>query len=968
MNDLFLTLVNMSITATWAVLAFTVLRPLLKKVPKWVNCLLWGVVGLRLCLPFSFESALSLIPSAETIPPNITISSNPQIDTGVDIVNNVVNPVISNAVAPYPSYSVNPLMVVVGIASYIWVIGLILMVLYSLSSFLILKKKVSASVLYKDNIYYCDDIETPFILGIIKPKIYVPSGLNEQDLEFVLEHEKSHLKRKDHIIKPISFLILSVYWFNPAIWLWYIFLCRDIESACDEKVIKNYDTDSKKLYSSALLNCSANRRMVMACPVAFGEVGVKDRIKSVLNYKKPAFWVVLVAVILSFVLAICFVSNPVNDKVSRILNEDGYEVFSANEKEFSIFFVTGLLTDEMFEQDGVYKVKGRDTYNDFVEFNFKEVHSHDDMFTLTFDVTYEDVPDDGTIYVVSANQFEGGLELGDEIRVSDPFGEIGDDGPYSSYCHSIGPGTEFSFSVPKEWFENRRDNKIVVNFNALAVVYEKTKPKDNSSSIGIIGGADGPTSIIVSDKNDEKEIKRLQEKYPHFFGLDTENGVTVYVTKLSQDNFECYLASRSIIDPQRIMHFNKFASIEEMKLILSTYNLANEEITVEPFQHVLSSYIGDDSEYDATNISLLLGLNFYSDDLGELTHIYGNYYRARIDSKSEFQVYGLYYKDKEAEGYLLVDKIRTTTPQFVVHDEILLYISDGRLKSVSLNGDFRVTVYANGIYSSNQNYEIERIELVQDGKIYCKADRWGETKETQNNRETVYLAIKADNSTYDEISKNDIPADKTQFDEILSNIKFTLNTDFENILVKNFRIRYTPTGNIEDAIFNVWVYNGTKANEDFWIEGNIIITFDNTTFFNVINEEIVLLSEYNPKNDGRMQTIDEIIGKSKTAILQTSNIDKEETQPEYYLLTMDEEKYVEYVANAESGVTYLQVKNGKFITSSKPYDLTPQTYQIEDKLYFILVPHYEKENVQSFVFEESESLVSSNYKVLLFDK
>jgi len=966
MNDLFLTLVNMSITATWAVLAFTILRPLLKKVPKWVNCLLWGVVGLRLCLPFSFESALSLIPSAETIPTNITVSSNPQIDTGVDIVNNVVNPVISNAVAPYPSYSVNPLMVVVGIASYIWVIGLILMVLYSLVSFVILKRKVSASVLYKDNIYYCDNIETPFILGIIKPKIYVPSGLNEEDLVFVLEHEKSHLKRKDHIIKPISFLILSVYWFNPAIWLWYIFLCRDIESACDEKVIKNYDTDSKKLYSTALLNCSANRRMIMACPVAFGEVGVKDRIKSVLNYKKPAFWVVLVAVILSFVLAICFVSNPVNDKVNRILNEDGYEVFSTKEQNVSITFGSRNLTDKMFEKDGIYKVRSRDIINDCVIFRFKEVHSQDDMFTFTFDVTYEDVPDDGTIYVVSANQFEGGIELGDEIRVSDPFGgEIGDDGPYSSYCHSVGPGTEFVFSVPKKWFENRRDNKIFVNFSALAVVYEKSKPKDNSSSIGIIGGADGPTSIIVSDKNDEKEIERLQEKYPHFFGLDTENGVTVHVTKLSQDNFECYLTSSEIMNPQNILHFNKFASIEEMKLILSTYNLDNEDITVEPFQHVLSSYIGDDSEYKSTYIRLLLGLYYYKEYEEDLTHIYGKFYQGYVDYISML-TYGLYYKDND--GYLLVDGIGTTTPQFVVQDETLYYTSDGRLKSVDLNGDFRVTVYANGIYSSEQNYSIERIELVQDGNIYCKADRWGETEETQNNRETVYLAIKTDNSTYDEISKNDIPADKTQFDEILSNIKFTLNTDFENILVKNFRIRYTQTGNIEDAIFNVWVYNGTKANEDFWIEGNIIVTFDNSAFFNVINEEIVLLSEYNPKNDGRMQTIDDIIGKAKTAILQTKSIGKTEPQPEYYLLTMDEEKYMEYVANANSGVTYLQEKNNKYISSSKPHDLTPQTYQIENKLYFILVPHYEKENVQSFVFEESESLVSSNYKVLLFDK
>lgn len=609
MNDLFLTLVNMSITATWAVLAFTILRPLLKKVPKWVNCLLWGVVGLRLCLPFSFESVLSLVPSTKTIPTNITISSNPQIDTGVDIVNNVVNPVISNAVAPDPSYSVNPLQVVVGVASYIWLIGLILMVLYSLASYIVLKKKVSASVLYKDNIYYCDDIETPFILGFIKPKIYVPSGLNEEDLEFVLEHEKSHLKRKDHIIKPISFLILSVYWFNPAIWLWYIFLCRDIESACDERVIKNYDTEYKKLYSTALLNCSANRRMIMACPVAFGEVGVKDRIKSVLNYKKPAFWVVIVAVILSFVLALCFISNPVNDKVNRILNEDGFDVISANEKELSIFFVTGLLTDEMFEQDGVYKVNGRDTYNDCVEFNFKEVHSHEDMFTLTFDVTYRDIPDEGTIYVLYANQFNGGLELGEEIDVYDATGDFSH---YSSYCHSIGPGTEFCFDVPKTWFENRRDNKIVVNFNALAVVYEKSK--GNNSSIGIIGGADGPTSIIVSNLTTQKEIRKLKEKYPQFFELDASEGLTVHVTALGLENYRWYLSSnKNPIDPQKIMDFKEFATDDEMLLILSDYNINDADIEVIPFQHMLSSFLWEyewgDEESESEHLRTLIGLS-----------------------------------------------------------------------------------------------------------------------------------------------------------------------------------------------------------------------------------------------------------------------------------------------------------------------------------------------------------------------
>ena len=248
MESLFLNIVNMSITATWAVLAFTLLRPLLKRVPKWISCFLWGVVGLRLCLPFSFESVYSLIPATETIPSDITISKTPQIDTGVGIVNDFVNPVISESFTPDPSYSANPLQVIVGVASYIWLVGAVLMVLYSIISYIILKKKVSASIHYNNNIYYCDNIETPFILGVTKPKIYIPSGVNESDLEFIIEHEKSHLKRKDYLIKPFSFLLLSVYWFNPAIWLWYILLCRDIESACDEKAIKFYDNEGKKAY------------------------------------------------------------------------------------------------------------------------------------------------------------------------------------------------------------------------------------------------------------------------------------------------------------------------------------------------------------------------------------------------------------------------------------------------------------------------------------------------------------------------------------------------------------------------------------------------------------------------------------------------------------------------------------------------------------------------------------------------
>lgn len=803
MANFFIDLFNMSITASYLVLAVVIARALLKKAPKWITCLLWAMVGFRLICPFTIESALSLIPGTQTITANETSVIKPfTVQSGIAGIDTSVNEFLGDKYAEGVTVPTNTFADVTTVLSVIWLVGLICMLIYGFISYIRLRKRVGVSLLFKDNIYYCDNIDTPFILGFFKPKIYVPSGISEEQTGYITLHEKAHLKRKDHLWKPLGFLLLSVYWFNPVMWVAYILLCRDIESACDEKVIKNMDNSEKKNYSETLVSCSVQRRMVMACPLAFGEVGVKQRIKSVLNYKKPAFWIIILAFVLFTVVAVCFLTNP-----------------------------------------------------------------------------------------------------------------------------------------------------------------------DDSHSIGIIGGADGPTSIIVSDKNNEKEIKKLQEKYPHFFGLNTENGVTVYVTKLSQHNFECYLTSNTNpTDPQKVLHYDEFSSIDEMKLILSTYNLSNEEITVTPFIHCLSSYIGDESEYDATNISFLLGLNLYNENVGELKQIHGNYYQAIIDSKSELRVYGLYYKDEATEEYLLVDRIGFKNTFFVVHDEKLFYISDGRLKSVGLNGDFKVTVYANGIYSSKQEYSIERIELVQDEKIYCKADRWGETLKTKNNRETVYLAIKTDNSTYDEISKNEIPIDASQFENILTNIETTLNTTAENILVKNFRIRYTQTGNIEDAIFNVWVYNGTKANEDFWIEGNIIITFDNTAFFNVINEEIVLLSEYNPKNDGSMQTIDEIIGKVKTAILGTRNTDKEKTQPEYYLLTMDEEKYVEYVANAESGVTYLQEKNESFYSASKPYDLTSQSYHLLNKMYFVLVPHYEKENLQNYVFEESETLVSGKFKVLLFDK
>lgn len=313
METVFLHLLNMSITAGWIALAVIILRLLLKKAPKWITVLLWGLVGLRLIFPFSIESVLSLIPSAETVPPEIIYAQEPQIHTGVEFFNSSVNPVISESLAPQAGASVNPVQIILFVATIIWLAGVAGMLIYTLVSYLRLKSKVKISMPIDKNIYICDSINTPFILGVIKPKIYLPSTLSSTEQEYVLSHEKAHLKRRDHLIKPLGFLLLSVYWFNPLLWVAYILLCRDIETACDEKVIKDMELQQKKEYSTALLNCSVPRRMIAACPLAFGEVSVKQRIKTVLNYKKPAFWITIVAIILCIALSVGFLTNPVEN-------------------------------------------------------------------------------------------------------------------------------------------------------------------------------------------------------------------------------------------------------------------------------------------------------------------------------------------------------------------------------------------------------------------------------------------------------------------------------------------------------------------------------------------------------------------------------------------------------------------------------------------------------------------------------
>ena len=337
MNELFLKIINMSISASWLVLAVLILRFVLKKAPKWINVLLWGIVAIRLICPFSFESTLSLIPSAETIPLNIGMDTTPTINSGISAINNAVNPIISQSNTPMAGASVNLLQITIGIYEYIWIFGMIALALYTAISYWRLRRKVDTAVRYKDNIFQSENVSFPFVLGIIKPRIYLPFKMNGQYLEYVVAHEQAHVCRKDHWWKPLGFLLLMIHWFNPLMWLAYVLLCRDIELACDEKVIKELGNEQRGDYTQALVACSVNRRMIAACPLAFGEVSVKERVKSVMNYKKPAFWVIIISVIVCVGVAVCFLTNPKQDSYTlRIVVPAGsQEKFVYTDEEVS---------------------------------------------------------------------------------------------------------------------------------------------------------------------------------------------------------------------------------------------------------------------------------------------------------------------------------------------------------------------------------------------------------------------------------------------------------------------------------------------------------------------------------------------------------------------------------------------------------------------------------------------------------
>jgi len=314
---------------------------------------MWVLVAARLILPVTFESRLSLMPELDSARYSANLEENEQdplpdsVASDVQGTSGTVGELPEtpddSATEQFPSEPVNDPENIIGsvtpdepktedqpyvpdnsaeepntpdkisitqIAAVVWLIGTVIMVLYSIGSWVVFKRKVASSIYFADKVYICDYIDSPFILGVVRPRIYIPSSLEENERELVIAHEMAHIKRGDHIYKPLGFLLLSLHWFNPIVWISYALLCRDIEIACDERAIKDMDPSKKKEYVRVLLDCSISRKKISACPLAFGEVSVKDRIKNVLNYKKPTLFILIAAIAVIIVLTVVLLTDP----------------------------------------------------------------------------------------------------------------------------------------------------------------------------------------------------------------------------------------------------------------------------------------------------------------------------------------------------------------------------------------------------------------------------------------------------------------------------------------------------------------------------------------------------------------------------------------------------------------------------------------------------------------------------------
>lgn len=570
MNALFLTVLNMSITASFLLPAVLILRLLLKKAPRYLHVLLWAMVALRLICPISPESNFSLLPKtqwiSETTPeteyiqPDIIdtdaiLSQYPDINVSVETPT-VSTPEITVRRLPNPAY--------------IWLAGIFLMTLYTAISYLRLRRQIGTAIRLRENIYRSENIASPFVLGFFRPIIYLPGSLAEADQEYVIAHETAHIRRLDHIWKPLGFALLSLHWFNPLMWFSYVLLCRDIEAACDEKVIRDLGHDGRADYSQALLNCSVHRRAIAACPLAFGEVNVRDRVKSVLHYKKPAFWIILAAIVACILTAVCFLTDPA-------LPDDSLKVF---------------IDCQIAEYHQTEHTAG---YASVLDWKLLGKTRKGEETTLYMWVLYEEYScEDGVLKqesgaysptAITVTKVNGGYRLVEYWTPRD--GSYYDDDIFAK--------------VPWYLYIRAFDSQRYIDEQKAAC--EQLAREYFADALASDPLLTPPIQDMQSKQEEletELELKKLQAKYPVFFDIPTENGLSIYMWQMAETSYR-FSFHYQTETPINLMEATKLSvSLEEMRLIVSTYDVDPANIRLIPISCVYSSYhcAFDDAYYE----------------------------------------------------------------------------------------------------------------------------------------------------------------------------------------------------------------------------------------------------------------------------------------------------------------------------------------------------------------------------------
>lgn len=421
MEMIFLNVFNRSLAAGWLILAVIVVRFLLKKAPRRLSCVLWAVVAVRLLCPFFPASSFSLIPSGETISAEaVRFAPAPAIDSGIPALNEALNPMIGERFAPAPGTSVNPLYIWTAVAGIVWLVGVAVMAGYALLGSLRMRSVVREAVPLEsgaalpDNVWLCDAVRSPFILGIVRPKIYLPSGITREQMLCILAHEQAHVERLDHCLKPFGWLLLSVYWFHPLVWIAYMLFCRDLELACDEKVVGGMDLDGRKAYSHALLACSLQRKMIFSYPLAFGEIGVRERVKGILHYRKPAGWLAAVAVLACAAVAVCFLTDPkekADDSKIRYLDQWYSRSDLSAETIAWLEWYNGLSAEEQLAVSSVpHDLYDQAGYGGRADVAVETVDAENDA------VGAEDMPDNAKDYMDTGQDSGGTEDKSDSVK------------------------------------------------------------------------------------------------------------------------------------------------------------------------------------------------------------------------------------------------------------------------------------------------------------------------------------------------------------------------------------------------------------------------------------------------------------------------------------------------------------------------------------------------------------------------